>query len=134
MNNYWCFSFDSVIFFNIYSGKENIGVPNSPGGNCCICGLRDPVCKKGKKRNNYKWGQCDLCDRWIHLEFCCREKELSVEDLFVCPVCKKIFKNENWDTGIHVCKISQIILVKLNECNFHWCTKVLKPTLHDKII
>ena len=93
-----CASFIYLFYHIFYSPEDNEkenNPPESPGGNCNICGQREPLDKKGKKRKKYHWGQCDYCDKWVHLEFCCPQKILKDEDRFVCPKCAKILKNEN---------------------------------------
>ena len=34
-----------------------------------------------------KWGQCDLCDKWVHLKYCTSVCRLRKDSVFKCPAC-----------------------------------------------
>ena len=37
------------------------------------------------------WGQCMICDEWVHLKYCTAVEQLSDDDFFTCPICDKQF-------------------------------------------
>ncbi|KAH3787563.1 hypothetical protein DPMN_165689 [Dreissena polymorpha] len=38
---------------------------------CYECGRSSPPQLKDIHALNIKWGQCDKCQRWVHLTYCC---------------------------------------------------------------
>jgi hypothetical protein len=56
----------------------------------CMCGKLDTPKRKiaNKILKLVSWGQCDICDRWVHLGFCDSVRVLRRGDPFLCPYCK----------------------------------------------
>ena len=55
---------------------------------CIICKREDPpkLSMRGKVAP-VDWGQCDICDGWVHLGTCTHIVKLQEKDKFVCPNC-----------------------------------------------
>ncbi|KAJ7385980.1 hypothetical protein OS493_012313 [Desmophyllum pertusum] len=61
---------------------------NASDGNesyvCSSCGQKSPK----KKRWSRKWVQCDMCDKWLHMECSKLTKLPKKKEAFVCSKCK----------------------------------------------
>jgi len=55
---------------------------------CCVCGKFYPEKSDYDHIKIVQWGQCDTCNKWVHLSFCTRVKVLRRGDSFLCPTCK----------------------------------------------
>ncbi|KAH3870771.1 hypothetical protein DPMN_033961 [Dreissena polymorpha] len=56
---------------------------------CCVCGKFFPEKSDYDHINIVQRGQCDTCNKWVHLKFCTRVKVLRRGDSFLCPTCCK---------------------------------------------
>ena len=56
---------------------------------CCVCAsFSPPDLKKCQYLKIVSWGQCDMCNHWVHLSFCTPERVVRRQGTFLCPHCK----------------------------------------------
>ena len=55
---------------------------------CAVCGRWQPIeMRDSKSIQIARWGQCDMCNRWVHLKFCSKKTNLTESEAFICPLC-----------------------------------------------
>ncbi len=78
---------DSVV--EVASSENTDDEDDDPSSNCCICGKRQPPSMKNLHYISFvNWAQCEQCNHWCHLRFCCDERAIRRHDTFLCPHCK----------------------------------------------
>jgi hypothetical protein len=57
---------------------------------CCVCNKKSPDSIHQLAGIVFvKWAQCDQCQHWTHLEFCCKTRLLRRGDSFFCTHCEE---------------------------------------------
>ena len=55
---------------------------------CVMCGKFQPDDLNLDQSIKFvNWGNCVICNKWVHLKFCCSVETLKEEDEFLCPKC-----------------------------------------------
>ncbi|KAH3810214.1 hypothetical protein DPMN_138603 [Dreissena polymorpha] len=55
---------------------------------CCVCGRSSPPQLKDiHTLVIIKWGQCEKCQHWVHLTYCCDVRVLRRDSTFLCIHC-----------------------------------------------
>ena len=86
---------------------------------CIVCKKASPGWNKQTFICILNWCQCDRCDGWVHLSFCCLVRILRSCDSFICTLCKIVN-----GTKLKTVKSNHFKYVKMCSADYLLCLNI----------